>query len=162
MALPKYVDALTPGDFVESPLWRIIGYEHRDRPVAEPILAPAASLYGVLIGSAIRLANGRLLYGYFCNADAADRRKAEQFLCLSVWLDDRWFDLARYFDAGHERFGPKALADALKLSVLEAFPISFDLRGAVENAPHWMAGAIEAEPRERLALKELIALTLAP
>jgi len=76
-------------------------------------------------------------------------------------VDPTWRFVDRgYHDIDATRRGPRVLAAALRQSIDQVFPIRYDLRTYVQNAPPWLEGAIRRSPRQRLARAQIIALAV--
>ena len=158
----KDVTQLTVSDLREHPVWRFTGGDQPSETAVSPVKKlPVTSLTGSLVGCEVRLASGTKMMALLGNIDATNARLTEHFLTLSVYGGDGVvFHLARYhdFDAGER--GPDALAAFLKMKKEEVFPIEWDVRSVVTGLPAALRGKIEASPKERLTIAEIIALAV--
>lgn len=121
---------------------------------------PVSSLLNRVVAAYVVLANAMRVPSVLSNVSLDSARATEQFVCLSVARDERWFHLARYFDVDYVSKGPEALAQFLSMPIDEVFPISYDLVGIVVGPSDVLKGEIRNEPRERLTDGERVALAL--
>jgi hypothetical protein len=143
------------------PIWRFVDNDEPDETYVLPERARrVASLTGKIVGSEITLADGSRRWALLSNIDLDNAELTEQFITLSLFVEGRWFHLARYHDIDAAERGPRALAVALKRPIGKVFPIGYDLRSFVRNAPPWLEGAIRRSPRQRLARAQIIALAV--
>jgi hypothetical protein len=132
-----------------------------DETWVAPLKARRSSgLAGMVVGTRVRLADGRSRWALVGNVDVEDLRRTEHFLTLSLFVGGRWFTLARYHDLGVATRGPRALAAALGRPVDQVFPIAYDLRSCVRGDFPALTGGVNREPRERLSRPALIALAV--
>ncbi len=154
----KAADRLTVDDIRACPVWEYVDPESNlVRPVTQ---LPVSSLNGRLVGTRVRLRNGREKWAVLCNVRLNSRRATEQFLAIKIEHRGRWFELARYFDSDYVRRSPDRLAAFLGLAVAEVFPIAYDISSVATGDPSVIRGVIPAEPEERLSLEELVQLAL--
>jgi hypothetical protein len=92
-------------------------------------------LWGAIVGTEVTLADGSRRWALFSNVDTENPDYAT-------------------------RRGPRTLAAALRRTIAEVFPISYDLRSYVRNAPPWLKGALDRSPRRRLTRAQVIALAV--
>lgn len=157
----KSVSALQVSDLKKCPVWAYTNNDKQGELVVQAVKRlPVASLNGKLFGLQVKLANGRLLWALLGNLDAKNAGLTEHFLTLSIKVHSEWFNLARYHDHDYEQRGPKALSRLLTLPIDDIFPISYDVRQFVQEAPAHLAGKILKEPRKRLTREEIIALAV--
>lgn len=157
----KAVTRLRPSDFKARPIWRFVHDDEPDETYVIPMnVRQVTQPSGRIIGSEVTLADGSRLWAMFGSVDRENPEATEQFITLSLFVEGRWFHLARYFDFDVKERGPKALAAVLKRPLAEVFPIHYDLRPFVRNAPPWLMGTIRASPRRRLTRSEIIALAV--
>ena len=128
-------------------------------------MLPASSkrttrLIGKLAGTKVQLADGSWRWALFSNIDPANAQLTEHFLSLSLFVAGRWFHLARYHDIDAVSRGPRALARRLRGPVNSVFPIRYDIRPFVNNAPAWLEGVVHRTPRPRLSGAKVIALAV--
>ena len=135
--------------------------ESRDGEIlVVPARPPVATLQNRLVAARVRLVNGDYVWALIGNVDPDSARITEHFLTLSIEREGRWFRLARYHDFDCAERGPEALSRFLDLPVSAVFPIEYDIRRFVKTWSPALAGAVLAEPRERLTRAELIALAV--
>jgi hypothetical protein len=79
---------------------------------------------------------------------------------MSVFHENIWFHLARYFDVDFAQRGPAALSSFLGFPEKEIFPILYDITPYVIRAKIPTTGFISENPEVRLSREELIALSL--
>jgi hypothetical protein len=157
----KLVEDLQIADFKEHAVWQFVNDDALGETAVQPVESiPVPTLCGKVIGTTVKLANGRTAWTTLCSIDENDPRSTEQFLALSLERDGKWFHLARYHDFDYDTRGPEALANFLGLVVDDAFPISYDLSRFVEGNPTALVGKIPKDPRERLSQDELITLAV--
>lgn len=162
----KPVDKLEISDFEAHPVWEFTTDEETDDEEVDetwvgPVRrTPVKNLDGRVVGTQVRLANGRLVWGLLGNVDVNDSHSTAQFLALTVLDGGRQFFLARYFDSWLANHGPKALADFLQMPIDDVFPISYDIRSCATGDVNALVGTIEKEPRERLTEAQIMALAL--
>ena len=118
------------------------------------------ALEGRVVGTTLRLANGKEVWGILGNITTGNPRMTRHFLTVSVLRNGKWFTMARYHDVGYEERGPDALATFLGLSTDQVFPVRYDVRSHSEGDPTALAGAIPAHPAQTLTRGELIALAV--
>ena len=148
-------------DLERHPVWESILDDEADELSVFPVrLLPVADLEGRFVGTRMHLANGDLHWAMLFYLDANDSRKTEQFLCLRIERNGKWFDLARYWDVDYQRSGPEALADFLGLPLEEIFPIRYDVREYSMGDPAALAGEVPKEPRERLPADVIIKMAV--
>lgn len=117
-------------------------------------------LAGKVLGTEVTLADGTRRAAMFGNVSPQNPELTEHFLSVSLFIDRKWFHLARYHDFDVRSRGPRALSAALKRPVSKVFPIRYDLRPYFRKPPSWLEGAIQQEPRQRLTRAEVIALAV--
>jgi hypothetical protein len=156
----KSIDELSADDLDQHPIWAFANDDQDDllvRPVAE---SSVGDLTGMVVGTRLRLANGRYVRAMLGNIDLTDPRCTQHFLTVSVENDGQWFHLARYHDHDHAARGPEALAQFLGLPLNEVFPMVYDIQSCARGNPRSVAGTIPDVPAERLTRAELIALAV--
>ena len=154
------VSDLRPRDLEACPLWRFVG-DMPDETWVVPVKARRVSeLAGTLVGTRVRLANGRRRWALVGNVDIKNARRTEHFLTLSLFVQGGWFHLARYHDLDVAKRGPRALAAALGRPVDQIFPIAYDLRPCVRGDVPALVGSVTSEPRKRLSRSAIIALAV--
>jgi hypothetical protein len=158
----KMFDSLTPDDFAESPVWEYVsqplfGQRVTVRPVVTDHLG---SLTNCIVGTEITLHNGSKEFAILGNVSLSDRMSTEHFLTLSVFRGGKWFGLARYHDVDYASRGPRQLANFLRLTVEDVFPISYDLSPIVRVPSDSVRGVIPADQPNKLSESQLIQLAL--
>jgi hypothetical protein len=103
-------------------------------------------LDGRLVGTRVRLANGKLRWALLGNVRLHSRYWTGHLVTLSVRRGRRWFTLARYHDSDHKRRGPRALAAFLGYTVGEVFPIEYQIEPSIASLSEGSSGVIEAKP----------------
>lgn len=157
----KRVDLLQVSDLQRHPVWQYTGREGFDETFVRPaIRVPVLDLNNSVLGTEVRLANGRSVWALLGNFDARSASLTDLFLTVSVDVNGAWFHLARYFDYDRDEAGPAQLAFALGLTIDEVFPISYDVRQWVAGESGALAGLVHAEPREKLPRSEIIKLAV--
>jgi hypothetical protein len=155
------VEELRPADIKSHAVWQYVNVDALGETAVRPVKKlPVSDLNGKLVGTQVRLANGHLPWALLANIDAYNARLTEHFLTIAIERDGAWFHLARYHDLDFATNGPEALASFLGLRVDEVFPITYDLRHFVKDAPVFLYGRILKEPREKLTRAEIIALAV--
>lgn len=158
----KRIDDLIPADLGEYPIWEFVSSSRKVGGLAvRPIRrVPVRQMSGKIVGTLVILANGSRIWALIGNIDEAEPQLTLHFLTISVFHGDRWFPMARYHDYDYNERGPRALAEFLKLTVDEVFPISYDIRDFCIAKSGVLVGKIEAEPTERLTREEIIGLAV--
>ena len=155
------VSSLRPGDFETHPIWRYVPGDEPDETWVMPVAARrVSSLGGKVLGTEVTLADGTRCAAMFGNVSPKNPKLTEHFLRVSLFINRKWFHLARYHDFDVRRRGPRALAAALKRPVNKVFAIRYDLRPYFRKPPAWLEGAIQQEPRKRLTRAEIIGLAV--
>lgn len=158
----KPVDAITPADAADFPVWEYANDEEglpgRDETWMRPLLGlPVSSMDNRVAWVTVRLANGETRLGALSNVDLNDPSEHEHFLCISVFRDDGdQFFLARYHDPFRDTHGPRNLAEFLGLRVEDIFPIAFDLSSVATGNPACLHGTIEREPKNPQSRRDLM------
>lgn len=159
----KRAEDLTPEDFATYPVWEFTNNDEWGETVMQPVrYKPVAHLDGRVVGTQVRLANGRSGWATICNLNASHAQSTQHFLTLSIWHKKAWFHLTRYFDVDFDRRGPKALAAALSLPVDSVFPIHYDLTDLARGEAAALRGTIEKEPKEKLSEMEIMKWVISP
>jgi hypothetical protein len=157
----KPIESLTAADLLAHPVWQ---YTNRDGACETFVRAvkrlPVKNLTGKVIGTQVRLANGRQVWALLGNLDVSNPKLTEHFLTLSIERDGDWFALARYHDFDYTDCGPDALARFLGLNIDEVFPICFDVRSFAVGDPAALVGCARKEPTERLSRAQIIAMAV--
>jgi hypothetical protein len=155
------VTKLRPADLKVHPIWRFVADDDPDETYVMPAAASRVRrLLGAIVGTEVTLADGSRRWALFSNVDTENPDFTEHFISVSLFVEGRWFHLARYHDFDATRRGPRTLAAALRRTIAEVFPISYDLRSYVRNAPPWLKGALHRSPRQRLTRAQVIALAV--
>ncbi len=158
---PQTVTSLRPDDLKEHPIWRFVDDDEPDEAYVLPARARRVTrLAGKIVGTEVTLADGSRRWALLSNVDPDNPELTEHFITLSLFVARRWFHLARYHDIDVSRRGPRVLAAALRRPIGKVFPICYDLRPYVRNAPPWLEGVIRRSPRQRLARAQVIALAV--
>lgn len=159
----KRANELTVEDFHRYPVWRVT-HAHEaelDETAVRPVRKlPVKRLDDAVIGTKLRLANGRRVWATLCNISENDPENTEQFITVSIAHDGGWFHLARYFDIGKTRHGPRALARALNLRITDVFPMSYDIRAIAKGNSAVLKGCIPQSPRKKPSRRQLVKLAL--
>jgi hypothetical protein len=151
MAYSKAAEKLTVEDIAKYSVWRFVNNDALGETLVTPVKKlPATDISGKLVGTAVRLANGAMVWAILGNISPRHKQKTQHFITISVERDGSWFHLARYFDPLRDQYGPMSLANFLGLSIDEVFPIAYDIRGVAEGPADVLSGSIAAEPAERL------------
>jgi hypothetical protein len=155
----KPVTSLMAQDLARHPVWEYdLGNETRpgrDETWVVPVKAlPVSDLSNHVVATALHLRNGQVLPGMLGCVSLQDTFSNQQFLLASVWHENEWFHLARYYDFDPEKNGPAALAALLSLPVEQIFPIAYDISRWARGLPDVVRGEIAAEPAIRLTDKE--------
>lgn len=155
------VSSLRPGDFETNPIWRFVTGDEPDETWVMPLATRrVSSLAGKVLGTEVTLADGTRHGAMFGNVSPENPELTEHFLSVSLFVNRKWFHLARYHDFDARTRGPRALAAALKRPVNKVFPIRYDLRPYFRKPPSWLEGAILQEPRQRLTRAEVMGLAV--
>lgn len=161
MPSTKLVENLTIADLQEFPVWQFCNIDEKGETAVRPVKRiPVTNLASKAVGTQVTLANGIKVWATISNVDPQSPRKTQHMITLVVHKDDRWFPLARYFDAGIDSYGPKALAHFLGMRIQDVFPITYDLTPYVKGDIAALRGTVEENPRERLTEREIIRLIL--
>jgi hypothetical protein len=159
----KPVSKLEVQDLQRFPVWEYLlsEGEGQDETVVVPVGAlPVGDLTNRLVGTEVRLNNGRYCWALLENVDLRSARATRHFLSVSLAREGQWFSLARYHDVDYEQRGPQELAGFLDLSRGDVFPISYDISAFSEGDPDVVQGQIPDHPEEKLSEDELIELAL--
>lgn len=132
----------------------------QDETWVYPVNLPVDDLTNRVVVLDVTLANGTQVVGMLGNIELDNVQSTEQFITLSVYSQDRWFHLARYFDSDYDVNGPHALARFLNLPINAVFPIRYDLTGIVNGNSALIQHEIPAEPTNILTEDERDALIL--
>jgi hypothetical protein len=158
---PQAVTSLRPDDLKVHPIWRFVSDDEPDETYVLPAGARRVTrLTGKIVGVEVTLADGSRRWALFSNVDRDSPELTEHFITLSLFIAGRWFHLARYHDVDAREHGPRALAAALRRPISKVFPIRYNLRAFLRNAPPWLEGAIRRSPRQRLSRAQIIALAV--
>jgi hypothetical protein len=156
----RRIDELSGADLDEHPIWAFANDAH-DESLLRPVATiPVSDLSGKVVGTRLRLANGRQVRALLGNIDLTSARRTQHFLTVSVEEGGQWFHLARYHDHDRDARSPETLAKFLGLSVAEVFPMTYDVRSCARGDADSVAGTIPDAPAEKLTQAELIALAL--
>ena len=158
---PQLVTKLRPDDLKVHPIWRFVADDEPNETYVLPARARRVTrLTGKIVGTEVTLADGSRRWALLSNVDSDNPKSLEHFITLSLFVGRGWFHLARYHDIDATRRGPRVLAVALRRPIGKVFPISYDLRPYVRNAPPWLKGAIHSSPRHRLTRAQIISLAV--
>lgn len=164
MTRAKRCDRLTVRDFQKHPVWEFAndleaatGTELMMRPVAD---LPVTTLSNRIVGTMVTLHNGATSWASLSNVTLTSLHSTEQFLTVSLEYRKKWFTLARYFDVDYDRRGPAQLADFLRMTIADVFPIAYDISTVAFGLREVTAGLIRPEPPARLSQEEIIRLSL--
>ena len=158
---PQPVTSLRPDALKAHPIWRFVEDDVPDETYVLPVRTKRVTrLAGKIVGAEVTLADGSQRWALFGNVDPDNPELTEHFITVSLFVAGRWFHLARYHDIDVSRRGPRVLAAALRRPIGKVFPICYDLRPYVRNAPPWLEGVIRRSPRQRLARAQVIALAV--
>jgi hypothetical protein len=144
----KPIDKLTIDDLIQHPIWEFAvayaGGDDLDETAVSPVLHyPVDCLENCVIGIQVRLANGENRWGLIGNVDVNNEKYTRAFMGMSIWNHDKRFHLARQMDAFLLGYQPKDLAKFLGLSIVEVFPISYDLTEHVSSDVEVLKGRID-------------------
>jgi len=163
--MSKPVHCLTPEDLAKFAVWEYDltaeTAEGHDESWVRPVEHyPVTDLSNRVIGASVSLHQGTRMLGCLGNVALHGAKSTREFLTLSLWFQNEWVDLARYFDVDHAERGSLALSRRLGLPVTEVFPITYDISEHAEGLRSVLNGIIEAEPKNRLSEDERMALVL--
>ena len=100
------------------PIWRFVTDDDPDETWVLPVNGRRVSrLAGKIVGTEVMLADVPDSWAVFSNIEPDDEQLTEQFLSLSLFVNGRWFHLARYHDFDARMRGPGWLAAALRRPV---------------------------------------------
>jgi len=157
------VSSLRPNDLKAHPIWRFVTDDTPDETWVLPSGAKRVTrLAGKIVGTEVTLADGSRRWALLSNIEQDNAQLIEHFLSVSLFVNGRWFHLARYHDIDAARCGPRALAAVLRRPVGNVFPICYDLRPYVRNGPSWLEGIYRRSPRRKLTRAQIIALAVPP
>lgn len=132
----KTPDSLTLFDLEKYPAWQFSNDDQAGELLIEPITNfPISNPLGVLFGVLLRLRNDRKIWGILSNLNFENPELNKHFLSLSVEQAGKWFHVARYHDFDYAERGPEALANLLKMSTEDIFPISYDITKLGKGKP---------------------------
>jgi hypothetical protein len=163
MNISKPVHTLTPDDFVKFPVWEYDldaeTSEGRDETWVRPVRRyPVTYLDNRVIGTSVLLNNGTRMTACLSNIALRKPESTREFLTLSLWCQEHWLDLARYFDVDYANEGPAAVALSLGLTVDDVFPIRYDIAQHAKGAESVIRGVVESQPKRRLTEDERMEL----
>lgn len=143
----KPVDELTVGDLERFSVWEYDlaneGKPGRDETWVKPVKSiPVRDLSNRVVGTRVRLANGKDVWAILSNVCLDDPNEAQEFLGVSIERDGEWFYVARYFDSDYEDRGPEQLAAFLGLPVNDVFPITYDISDLAVGDPQVVRGVV--------------------
>ena len=157
--IKKLAPDLTVDDFKKYPIWEYTNADEdwADETVVTPVTSyPTIDFSGCVIGLEFTLNNGVRVWGTICNLDQRSVAQSQLFRNINIYKDKEVFHLARYFDAGTDRFGPAKLAEFLGLSISDVFPIHYDLTDIATGNYSTLVGDYPAEPKKRLTKSEIM------
>lgn len=155
------VEMLRESNLKAFQVWRYTDFEKSRDVFVRPVKTiPVENLDGKFVATQVVLANGHKVLATIGNVDVNNPLLTRHWLSLSVLCNEKWFHLARYHDFDYKERGPESLANFLKLSVSDVFPISYDLRAYIKGKPESLVGEIEREPKDRLSRAEIISLAV--
>jgi hypothetical protein len=155
----KPVEKINVTDISNYPVWE---YATNGETIVRPVCdSTVNSLQNRIVGTIVKLANGKRLWAILSGISLKDRRSTEHFLTLSIEKDGAWFHLARYFDVDYDKRNPRRLAEFLGLHVSDVFPIEYDLSEVVDADVVLLKGSVPFEPKEKLSEDELMELAVA-
>lgn len=162
LRLGKAIEALTVDDLTCYPVWRLANDDALGEMVVKPIRRlPVTSLRGKLVGTQVRMANGRLIWALLGNLDTKSPGLTRHFRAISFERDGQWFHMARYHDYDYGDRGPDAAASFLGLPTDAIFPIVVDLRRFVRSDDtSTLVFNVELEPMDKLSEDELMDLAI--
>ena len=156
------VSTLRPTHLTRNPIWRFVSSDVPDETWVSPISGRrTSSLVGKVVRTNVVFADGTECWALFGNVDPTNAELTEHFLALSLYLNGKWFHLARYHDVDVKTRGPRALAAALERRTSKVFPIRYDLRPFVRGDFPALLGVVRQHPRRRLTRAQIIAQTKA-
>jgi len=160
------IDAIPIDELLDNQVWEFDlnegWYEaDQDETWVRPVRSlPVDNLDNRVVATSVTLANGSTLPANISNVSLNLPSVTREFITTSLWVGDRWFHLARYFDPEHETYGPDALAGELGLQKEEVFPIRYDISSVAIGTVDVVKGEIPAEPLQRLSKEERMDLIL--
>lgn len=152
----KSAESLSPHDFTRNPVWRFSSNSKTHETHLRPIKHPVQSLAECVIGVKGRLASGRTVDCVVGNVSARNVLLNEHVPTLSVWIDGKWFHMARYWDPDYGINGPDTLSIKLGESLPGIFPIIINLTGIIKGPDAVKEIRFTAEPKNRMTEREII------
>jgi hypothetical protein len=156
----KSVTELSISDIKSVPIWQYSNDDSDELRVKPVKKIPVKNLFGKVVATQVKLANGMLFWAIIGNVDIANQVLTEHFLTLSIYNNHEWFNLARYHDLNYNENGPIALSKFLDMRLDDIFPISYDIRSLVVGKPPFLDGLIHKESVNKLSRDEIIALAV--
>jgi len=157
----KPVSTLRPTHLTRNPISRFVSPDVPDETWVSPISGRrTSSLVGKVVGTNVVFADGTECWALFGNVDPTNAERTEHFLALSLYLNGKWFHLARYHDVDVKTRGPRALAAALERHTSKVFPIRYDWRPFLRGDFPALLGVVRQHPRKRLTRAQVIALAV--
>jgi hypothetical protein len=152
---------LTVADILACPIWRFTNRSNNDDLEIEPVHArPCQKLDDMIVGTELVLADGSKMWALLQNIDIHNASLNEHFLTVTLDCGGKWFPLARYHDIDIDDSGPTALAEVLKRSLSQVFPIKFDIQEEVGSDAPGTTGKVRHVPLNPLTRPEIIKLAL--
>ena len=151
----KPTHKITPSDLERYPVWVFDlaneGLPGRDETWMVPVEnLPVSSLECCGCLANATLACGRKVIASLWNIHLESLSETQQFGRISLWLDDRWWQLSeRSFISDSrtlETHLPIDLASKLGLELQAVFPISYDISEHVNGPPEITRGKITGVP----------------
>jgi hypothetical protein len=143
----KNVQEMVPEDFRLFAIWEfaidmeeLLRAETVVRPVFDP---PVGDMGNRILGTQVQLANGTKMWAIIENLHLDSPADNERYLGISLFVNERWFHLARRMDFDYETHGPAALASAIGLCLEEIFPITYDVSAHCVGDPRVIRGTID-------------------
>lgn len=162
----KPIWKVTEAEFRRHPLWKYTLDErpNEDETWATPIrfgILPRLSskLPAALaaVATDLKLANGKTCFGILTEL-SRNRELREHCLNVHVFAEGALVSLIGYYSPDAPPNRVEAFAQALKLSVRETFPISYDVSRFFGGPSHLWKGEIHEQPSAPLSESEFIEL----
>src|SRR5947209_7640784 len=98
----KTLPHINTTDFEKFPVWEFTESKHAGEACLIPVAGiPVSTRSNRIVGTRVRLRNGKTCWAILGNIDLSNGRSTEHFLTLSIERNGQWFDLARYHDVDY-------------------------------------------------------------
>ncbi len=162
-ASARPLEDIPVAELLRAGVWEYVPEtDDHDETWVVPTKIPVSSLDGRVAALNVCLACGTTIPALLSNIDLRSNTLNEHLRSVSLMkADSDRFHLARYHDFDYGRRGPQALAEYLKLSLADVFPLTYDLSGLAIGDAACLMGRIPVEPAERFTRAEIIAKVVA-